>query len=531
MTALPANAPVRILDLHLDPAARRVVRAGEILVLNDLSFDLLCALADAHPAPLGPSELARRVWHQDHVSEDTLAQRIAMLRRALGDDARQPRYVRTVRNRGYALVPAPKAAAAKQAVWTGRIVWAGGLAAALTAAVIAGVVWRSFGPAGLATAESPATPVAATTSGDLDRTIRVRHARDLLDLHRPQETADAITLLETALADAPDNREVRIALSFALSTRATKFAAEPDDIARAEALAQSVIGTDAGDANAWHALAYALDGQGRLDDAVAAYQQAYTLAPDDVAAMSSAAYLMQIRGRLFDALQLEARALGSGAPSRYGPVQIATTLSLLDLPAAETWWRHAEAGDADGIVYLGARVMADLRHGATDEALARIEAAPAQIRNTPRIRHLEGRVRLRLGDRESAARLFERAGGMAGLDRAALAAMTGDFVDPASFRPLISHALASGESWPDLRIGLAGIEAQTGDIARAAALVGQAIDLGWRDSAILETSPLLAPLTASDAWPDLRSRMEREVAGQRRLVLAAPDLRDLVSPG
>ena len=173
--------------------------------------------------------------------------------------------------------------------------------------------------------------------------------------------------------------------------------------------------------------------------------------------------------------------------------------------------------------------MADLRHGATEQALARIEAAPAEIRNTPRIRHLEGRIRLRLNDREGAARLFDLAGDMAELDRAALAAMNGERVDPASFRPLISHALATGKSWPDLRISLAGIEAQTGDIARAASLVGQAIDLGWRDRAALETSPLLAPLTASDAWPELRDRMDREIAGQRRLVLAAPDLRDLVS--
>lgn len=528
MTALPANAPVRILDLYLDPATRRVSRAGEPLALNDLCFDLLLALNEAHPEPLGAAELARRVWHQDHVSEDTLAQRIAMLRRALGDDARQPRYVRTVRNRGYALIPVPEPVTARRAPGPRRIVWTGGVAAALTTAVITAAAWQGFMSENLATADSPAMRAAAA-SGDLDRTIRVRHARDLLDLHRPRETSDAIALLETALADAPEDREVRIVLSFALSTRATKFEAVPDDITRAEALAQSVIDTGADDADAWHALAYALDGQGRLDDAVAAYQQAYTLAPDDVAAMSSAAYLMQIRGRLFDALQLEARALGSGAPSRYGPVQIATTLSLLDLPAAETWWRHAEAGGADGIVYLGARVMADLRHGATEQALARIEAAPAEIRNTPRIRHLEGRIRLRLNDREGAARLFDLAGDMAELDRAALAAMNGERVDPASFRPLISHALATGKSWPDLRISLAGIEAQTGDIARAASLVGQAIDLGWRDRAALETSPLLAPLTASDAWPELRDRMDREIAGQRRLVLAAPDLRDLVS--
>ena len=519
MTEPSIQSPVRILDLDLDPAARRLERAGEPVALNDLSFDLLLALAGAHPDPLGPDELARRVWQQDHVSEDTLAQRIAMLRRALGDDARQPRYVRTVRNRGYALIPAPQPVAVevRRRNWPLRI--AGGAVAALVLAASGLAAWHFTAPRDAPAAERP-----VLAGGDIDRAIRLQRARDLLDLHRPQETSDAIRLLETALAERPADRDLRIALSFALSTRATKFQPAEDDIARAEALARSVTGPGPADAAGWHALAYALDAQGLLDDAVAAYQQAFTLAPGDVAAMSSAAYLMRIRGRIFDALQLEARALETGSPTLYGPVQIASGLSLLDLPEAETWWRHARAGGASGVILLDERVTADLREGAAQTALARIEAAPSDIRDMPRIQRLEGRVRLRLGDMDRAERLFRRAGHKAELDRAAMAAMRGEAVALDDYRTLITEALANGHSWPDLRIRIAEIEAQAGNIARAADLVGQAIDLGWRDADILETSPLLAPLVASDAWPALRGRIEREIAAQRRLVLASQAL-------
>src|SRR6185503_12261684 len=45
-----------------------------------------------------------RVWHGAVVSPETISQRAKLLRDALGDDSRQPRYVASVRGRGYRLV-------------------------------------------------------------------------------------------------------------------------------------------------------------------------------------------------------------------------------------------------------------------------------------------------------------------------------------------------------------------------------------------------------------------------------------------
>jgi DNA-binding winged helix-turn-helix (wHTH) protein len=46
------------------------------------------------------SELLNAVWPEVAVSGETLAQVIAELRRALGDDARQPSFIQTVHRRG-----------------------------------------------------------------------------------------------------------------------------------------------------------------------------------------------------------------------------------------------------------------------------------------------------------------------------------------------------------------------------------------------------------------------------------------------
>ena len=516
----------RLGDLEVDTRSRQVWRASARLDVPDLSFDLLVALAGCHPDPMDTRVMARTIWHVDHVSEDTITQRVALLRRALGDEARHPRYVRTVRHRGYALVPAPEpvveASIGSRAFRPGFIGpgrFGPGLVGilALTVLALAGMGSFWFSGSSQRPADTSDDQIGSAPT-DIALAIRIDRARTLLDLHQPTETEAAIDLLETALADHPDAPEARLVLSFALTTRATKFTPRPDDVDRAENLARDLIAHDETFAAAWHALAYTLDARGRLDEAVAAYQQAFTLNPNDVAAMSSAAYLLRVRGRLHDALVLEARAITSGQPTLYGPVQIATTLSLLDHPAAEVWWARAMTGGAGETVMLAARMEADLRTGRPQHALARFDEARPEVRAAARLQRLAGLAHLRAGDANAAEAALTAAGDAAYKERLALSAMQGTANAADGLDAMIDEALADGQSWPDLRISLAAIDAQSGRIDIAARRLGEAIDLGWRDVRWIETSPLLAPLVASTHWPVLRARMLRELAAQRRLV-------------
>lgn len=94
-------------DLEVD-AGRRVVRRGnETLAVSGLSLDLLLALIESAPNIVTNDELMDRVWCKVVVAPETLTQRVKLLRNALGDDPRQPRYVLGVRGRGYRLVPSP----------------------------------------------------------------------------------------------------------------------------------------------------------------------------------------------------------------------------------------------------------------------------------------------------------------------------------------------------------------------------------------------------------------------------------------
>lgn len=90
----------RLGDLELDVDQRRLLRHGRDLKLTRLTFRTLQVLASAAPALVTSDELARRVWNGRAVSPETVLQRIKLLRRALQDDARAPRYLEVVRGQG-----------------------------------------------------------------------------------------------------------------------------------------------------------------------------------------------------------------------------------------------------------------------------------------------------------------------------------------------------------------------------------------------------------------------------------------------
>jgi len=81
----------RVGDLSVDVGAATVERDGEPLKLPGLSFDLLVALARHAPDVVDHDTLADEVWSQVVVSDETIMQRVTLLRRALADDASEPR--------------------------------------------------------------------------------------------------------------------------------------------------------------------------------------------------------------------------------------------------------------------------------------------------------------------------------------------------------------------------------------------------------------------------------------------------------
>jgi TolB-like protein/DNA-binding winged helix-turn-helix (wHTH) protein len=94
----------RVGDLIVDLGRRRVMRAGVELKLPGLSFDLLVVLVRAAPNVVTVRRLMDIVWPDAVVNPETISQRVKLLRSTLSDDAKNPRYIGGVRNRGYRML-------------------------------------------------------------------------------------------------------------------------------------------------------------------------------------------------------------------------------------------------------------------------------------------------------------------------------------------------------------------------------------------------------------------------------------------
>jgi TolB-like protein/DNA-binding winged helix-turn-helix (wHTH) protein/Flp pilus assembly protein TadD len=100
----PDPAGYEVDDLIIDLAPRRVRRAGTVIPLKALSFDLLVTLVRAAPNLLSFDQLSERVWPGLVITPETIVQRVKLLRSALGDDPHAPRYIEGVRGRGYRMI-------------------------------------------------------------------------------------------------------------------------------------------------------------------------------------------------------------------------------------------------------------------------------------------------------------------------------------------------------------------------------------------------------------------------------------------
>ena len=94
----------RVGDLELDSGTVTLRRVGEEIALPKLSFELLLCLARHAPNVVTTDTLMDEVWGKVVVGEETVKQRVKLLRKALGDDSSDPRYIVAVRGRGYRLL-------------------------------------------------------------------------------------------------------------------------------------------------------------------------------------------------------------------------------------------------------------------------------------------------------------------------------------------------------------------------------------------------------------------------------------------
>ncbi|WP_293982254.1 winged helix-turn-helix domain-containing protein [Stenotrophomonas sp.] len=400
---------VRLLDLHIDRTAQQVRRGHEILPVGGLSWRLLdCLLAHGN-AVVEFDTLADQVWAPAVVGEDAISQRVKLLRQALGDDGRRPRYIRSVRGRGYQLCTSPQpvmcdnatdananananadgALVAPRRHGRARRMWLASGVAITAAAVVFALVRPAAAPA------SPADPV-------------LQRAAYYAGIGQASNNERAMALYRQALQIDPESLIAQRGLARALAADACLFNGGRERGQEALALASQVVRAAPEDAAGWAARGYAHDCLGAMPQAMADYQQALQRDPTDERTRASLAYLHQERGHLAQALQ-DNLSLRAPERVRFRDVQVARELELLGYSAAAAR-RHAHNFQLypDNVFANIAWPHSLLAMGESGKARQALDQALARGTPHPQLLRLQGELLLLSGNRTGAAEAFEQ---------------------------------------------------------------------------------------------------------------------------
>jgi DNA-binding response OmpR family regulator len=104
--ATAATEPLQRGALEIDPTRRRVTIDGEEVGLTPLEFEILLTLAREPDVVFSRDQLMDRVWgYRDYAGGRVVDSHVARIRRKLGEDGQEPRFIRTVHGVGYAFRP------------------------------------------------------------------------------------------------------------------------------------------------------------------------------------------------------------------------------------------------------------------------------------------------------------------------------------------------------------------------------------------------------------------------------------------
>ncbi len=93
-------------DFRVEAATRLLLRRGEPVRLTPKVFDTLLHLVQHQGEVVAKDDLMRAVWPDTAVEENNLNQNISTLRRVLGENRGENRYIATVPGKGYHFIPA-----------------------------------------------------------------------------------------------------------------------------------------------------------------------------------------------------------------------------------------------------------------------------------------------------------------------------------------------------------------------------------------------------------------------------------------
>jgi Tfp pilus assembly protein PilF len=355
----------RVDEVHrtVTTPARRVVR------LEPKAFDLLIYFA-AHPGEtLSKDRLIADVWGGKFVTDDAVMVAVYALRQAFGDDSRAPKFIETIRGRGYRWIASEALPVAGDRLpVTGHRqlatrLWRGLIAIAAFAVLVMAVLRPAQPmPSMKLTSELVRTHARGlffserTTRADLEKArVEFRKAIRIDERFAEPHAALAETcvrLIEVGSMDPENESEARRELKRALELEprlaysqaalaSVQFVLDRD-VPNAERSFRYAIELDPSLPDTHRRYSYLLDATGRFAEATQQAQMAVEMEPASVHALLDLAWTYMLAGRLAEAESTYRDALRLEPSNMNVMVGLGYCLQLRNAPAeAMQWYRRA----------------------------------------------------------------------------------------------------------------------------------------------------------------------------------------------
>src|SRR5215213_8817662 len=102
--SLPFKQFYEFGEFRLNPGEKILTCGDAPVELTPKGFELLCVFVENHGRLLEKDELMDKIWADSFVEDSNLTFNIRQLRKILGDDAHDPKYIKTVRRHGYRFI-------------------------------------------------------------------------------------------------------------------------------------------------------------------------------------------------------------------------------------------------------------------------------------------------------------------------------------------------------------------------------------------------------------------------------------------
>ena len=232
---------IRFGPFQVDPRTWSLSRDGGAVGLSPRLVEILTAIVEKNGEIVTKDELLDRFWPGVNISENTLTRAIADIRKALGEQASEPKYIQTLARRGFRFISDSRV---------------------------------EHPEPGARSPEPDEDPFQAWVQGKL--------ALDSLDL---EKLSGAIAAFERAVAELPSYAPAHAGLAnaYLLQFEQTRSGSVPDRglLTRAMSAARRACAVDPSLGEGWAVLGYLLAAAGKTEEAQAAARRAAALEPDN----------------------------------------------------------------------------------------------------------------------------------------------------------------------------------------------------------------------------------------------------------